>query len=212
MISFRIFQNGPAGPFLNPTDLDTLLTQVCSMKHRFVMRWDLFSLFSSSINWVKIVVQLQHRKIVSIQFQLWKSLLNKLVCFSFESMRREMEQCSSLLDDNLQCAICMDDFKENDSARRLPCSHHFHDECISRWLRLVKEEFSWRWNICLCVLQHGTCPTCRVTLDGDHSSRHEYFPFSINSDSTRNPTGRNNPRSDDGNDPGSSHSQLMDFD
>lgn len=42
-----------------------------------------------------------------------------------------------ILGDNLQCAICMDDFKENDQAKRLPCSHHFHEECISRWLRLV---------------------------------------------------------------------------
>jgi hypothetical protein len=41
------------------------------------------------------------------------------------------------LGDNLQCAICMDDFKENDDAKRLPCSHHFHEDCISRWLRLV---------------------------------------------------------------------------
>jgi len=60
--------------------------------------------------------------------------------------------------DNLQCAICMDDFKEGDQAKRLPCSHHFHEECISRWLRL-----------------HGTCPTCRVTLDGDNTTNREYF-------------------------------------
>jgi len=62
--------------------------------------------------------------------------------------------------DNLQCAICMDDFKENDEAKRLPCSHHFHEDCISRWLRL-----------------HGTCPTCRVTLDGDNTTNREYFNF-----------------------------------
>jgi hypothetical protein len=42
-----------------------------------------------------------------------------------------------ILGDNLQCAICMDDFKENDEAKRLPCSHHFHEGCIARWLRLV---------------------------------------------------------------------------
>jgi hypothetical protein len=32
----------------------------------------------------------------------------------------------------------MDDFKANDEAKRLPCSHHFHEACISRWLRMVK--------------------------------------------------------------------------
>ena len=41
------------------------------------------------------------------------------------------------LGDTLQCAICMEEFKENESAKRLPCSHHFHEECISRWLRMV---------------------------------------------------------------------------
>ncbi|CAF4398523.1 unnamed protein product, partial [Adineta steineri] len=60
--------------------------------------------------------------------------------------------------DNLQCAICMVDLRENDEAKRLSCSHYFHDKCISRWLRL-----------------RGTCPTCRVTLDGDNTTNGEYF-------------------------------------
>ena len=45
----------------------------------------------------------------------------------------------ALSGDNLQCAICMDDFKANDQAKKLPCSHHFHEECILRWLRLVRD-------------------------------------------------------------------------
>jgi len=61
--------------------------------------------------------------------------------------------------DMLQCAICMDEFKEDEETKRLPCSHHFHQDCISRWLRL-----------------HGTCPTCRVTLDGENTSNREYTP------------------------------------
>lgn len=31
----------------------------------------------------------------------------------------------------------MEDFQAKDEVNRLPCSHHFHPECISRWLRLV---------------------------------------------------------------------------
>jgi hypothetical protein len=46
------------------------------------------------------------------------------------------------LEDSLQCAICMDDFKENAEAKRLPCSHHFHEDCISRWLRMVNLYYS----------------------------------------------------------------------
>jgi len=96
--------------------------------------------------------------------------------------------------DNLQCAICMDDFKENDEAKRLPCSHHFHQDCISRWLRL-----------------HGTCPTCRVTLDGDNTTNRDYFNLQQTSSSN------NNNRRNDGDNNGSSNSMggglnQLDFD
>jgi len=99
--------------------------------------------------------------------------------------------------DSLQCAICMDDFKENDEAKRLPCSHHFHEECISRWLRL-----------------HGTCPTCRVTLDGDNTSNREYYNLYSNQEQS-SPWNNNNNRRNDGGNNGSSPSAgstLYDFD
>lgn len=32
------------------------------------------------------------------------------------------------------CAICVDDFKEGDMMRVLPCNHHFHLDCIDEWL------------------------------------------------------------------------------
>ena len=54
---------------------------------------------------------------------------------------RQKKAFSSKIGDTLQCAICMEEFKENESAKRLPCSHHFHEECISRWLRMVREHF-----------------------------------------------------------------------
>lgn len=87
--------------------------------------------------------------------------------------------------DNLQCAICMEDFNENDAAKRLPCSHHFHEECILRWLRL-----------------HGTCPTCRVTLDGDNTTSREYFNLQPNQQQRSS----NNNRRNNGDNNGSSAS------
>ncbi|CAF3703777.1 unnamed protein product [Adineta steineri] len=105
--------------------------------------------------------------------------------------------------DSLQCAICMDDFKENDEAKRLPCSHHFHEDCISRWLRM-----------------HGTCPTCRVTLDGDNTSNREYYNLFSNQQQQQqspswNNNNNNNNRRNDGDNNGSSSgagSTLLDFD
>ncbi|CAF1010866.1 unnamed protein product [Didymodactylos carnosus] len=83
--------------------------------------------------------------------------------------------------DNLQCAICMDEFKQGEEAKRLNCTHHFHEPCISRWLRL-----------------HGTCPTCRVTLDGQNTSNHEYFQQQPQYSPTNNSSNQNNRRGNGG--------------
>ena len=40
--------------------------------------------------------------------------------------------------EKIECTICMDEFKENEQAKLLPCCHYFHEDCISRWLRLVR--------------------------------------------------------------------------
>ncbi|XP_031278751.1 NEP1-interacting protein 1-like [Pistacia vera] len=48
----------------------------------------------------------------------------------------------------LCCSICLQDFLEGDSARKLPnCGHCFHLECIDKW-----------------VTRNGTCPVCRESV------------------------------------------------
>ncbi|KAK7479991.1 hypothetical protein BaRGS_00028724 [Batillaria attramentaria] len=53
----------------------------------------------------------------------------------------------------LQCSICMEDFTLEEEAKRLPCEHHYHKDCIIRWLEM-----------------HGTCPVCRKDLNGRDTS------------------------------------------
>lgn len=49
---------------------------------------------------------------------------------------------------NVQCSVCFDEFKMNESdIRKLPCNHLFHEKCIFPWLRI-----------------NGTCPVCRASL------------------------------------------------
>lgn len=46
------------------------------------------------------------------------------------------------------CAICMEDFKDGDVQRTLPCFHRFHRGCVDQWLH-----------------QQGTCPVCKHRVD-----------------------------------------------
>jgi len=46
------------------------------------------------------------------------------------------------------CAICQEDYKENDRMVTMPCDHLFHKECAITWLNL-----------------HNTCPSCRKPLN-----------------------------------------------
>lgn len=49
------------------------------------------------------------------------------------------------------CAICMDDFKENDEITQLKCNkaHLFHTECIIGWIQQGK----------------NSCPICRAPIE-----------------------------------------------
>ncbi|KAG0517747.1 hypothetical protein BDA96_09G115800 [Sorghum bicolor] len=47
-----------------------------------------------------------------------------------------------------ECAVCIVELRDGDSARLLPrCGHRFHADCVGAWLRL-----------------HATCPLCRASV------------------------------------------------
>ncbi|KAL8097954.1 hypothetical protein AgCh_030902 [Apium graveolens] len=69
--------------------------------------------------------------------------INKLPCFDYKVEVDEESQ--SYLD----CAVCLEIFKDGDKCRLLPnCKHTFHTQCIDSWLSKT-----------------ASCPMCRTTLE-----------------------------------------------
>jgi len=46
------------------------------------------------------------------------------------------------------CAICLDEFEQNEKVRVLPCSHRFHEPCLIPWL----------------TERHASCPLCKFDV------------------------------------------------
>lgn len=51
------------------------------------------------------------------------------------------------IDEPETCSICIDEFKQEQDLRRLPCRHRFHKNCVDEWLKIS-----------------STCPNCKAEL------------------------------------------------
>jgi hypothetical protein len=73
-----------------------------------------------------------------------QAFIDTLPVFAYGSIRG--------LKDSADCAVCLNEFADDDRLRLLPkCKHAFHLKCIDTWL-----------------LSHSTCPLCRRSLLPDH--------------------------------------------
>ncbi|KAJ2472840.1 hypothetical protein GGI02_001292 [Coemansia sp. RSA 2322] len=55
---------------------------------------------------------------------------------------------SEELQRNLDCGICMEEYKPEEHVVELPCKHAYHKDCIEHWLGM-----------------NGTCPICRAAIE-----------------------------------------------
>ena len=51
---------------------------------------------------------------------------------------------------DVMCQVCQCDYEEGEEMKKLPCGHHFHTECIDRWLQ-----------------DHPTCCICKKSIVTD---------------------------------------------
>lgn len=56
-----------------------------------------------------------------------------------------------------QCPVCLKDFQPDDKAKRMPCRHVFHEDCILPWLRKVRGYRSIRYRS-IDLSNNGTSP------------------------------------------------------
>ncbi|KAK0613912.1 hypothetical protein B0T14DRAFT_527294 [Immersiella caudata] len=61
---------------------------------------------------------------------------------------REIDEKMLAGESKTRCVICVDEMSVGDEASVLPCSHFFHGECVTPWLK-----------------QHNTCPVCRRSVE-----------------------------------------------
>ncbi|KAG8072292.1 hypothetical protein GUJ93_ZPchr0006g46082 [Zizania palustris] len=52
-----------------------------------------------------------------------------------------------LLREDAECCICLSSYEDGVELSALPCNHHFHWTCITKWLRM-----------------HATCPLCKYNI------------------------------------------------
>lgn len=65
-------------------------------------------------------------------------------------LRTQKFQPAQFAPEDSSCCICLNEYELLQELRVLPCSHHFHKDCVDEWL-----------------LVNSTCPTCRTSIFDD---------------------------------------------
>ena len=79
------------------------------------------------------------------------SISKTLISTLYKKPTDRLDKCKRIKkhEENIQCYICFEQFKENEYKREVVCGHHFHKKCIDKWIN--------KYN-------NFSCPTCRCNL------------------------------------------------
>ena len=86
----------------------------------------------------KALETLQHREIRPEDYELLlhldASVANKTAPESLVTTLPSFVFAAEVTTSANHCAICMEEYKDQDTLTKLPCAHDFHQSCIERWL------------------------------------------------------------------------------
>ena len=54
-----------------------------------------------------------------------------------EGIESSLIYCVVCTEGSRRCIVCLEDYNVGDIVTTLPCSHYYHDTCITRWLQQV---------------------------------------------------------------------------
>ncbi|GJQ76760.1 hypothetical protein Trydic_g15602 [Trypoxylus dichotomus] len=134
------------GPVVYYVELGFELTALIIdfVHHLHMLLWSNIFLSMASL-----VICMQLRYLFQEIQDRYKKHRNYLLVRNHLEQNYPMASAEELLENSDNCAIC---WEKMESARKLPCTHLFHNTCLQSWLE-----------------QHTSCPTCRTTLS-IHSS------------------------------------------
>ena len=91
----------------------------------------------SSMDFMWHIADLQHRDITPEDYELLLTLDENLTPKTIGKEKLNAIQTVTVKALGITgevCSICMEQYQDDDLAKKLPCNHHFHASCIDHWL------------------------------------------------------------------------------
>lgn len=89
-------------------------------------------------------------KCIDVKTERWvkkaKTVISTIPKHLFSQYRKNQVECTASAN-FLSCSICMEEHKDDDVIMELPCTHCFHEDCVTQWIQ-----------------ENNSCPNCKKKI------------------------------------------------